>query len=480
MNKTFMTAGVSLALLASPALSGPALDAIIGQLPGDVEISYSSSQESGDTETYENFRMLSDSDVIMADMISFALDGSIAQVSGVNVRMGTPSDTRVVMESLDLSFSMDIVNIDEVMRMADPTSADDLSVSAEECATLDIPVALQIQGLSADARMFAEQVNVSARSTLVDDSCIVDVSNRIINFSAVGPMNIDVTVDLIEMRINTPVGSKFPESLTGEIYETRVSLQGAALVIEGTPQVMIREITALSKLDGDTLLPLVLSGLNEQGREVFDAIAEDRMPAGDIPYADLWNGFREVVSQTQFRLSGVEIVSDTLEMLSPLPGLLSKGSSLDAHLFADKSAEDIRISMAFEMPHLIILGAEANFRMEELPAAMNSAPVQMVMLNAPLSLVSSSIAIDDRGAFVFAEIMTGVSPEDMFEHGTEEFIPAPEMAAIKDWIARARTPGGTALQVMPSEPVSLMALGLVAASNLAALPDMLNLEVSAP
>lgn len=468
--KTLLTS-LTLIGMAGTASAGPVLDSLL-ELSGnnDPSITYVADDEnvSLDHEVYTNLTInTGPQSMIVVESLAVKLsDGHYGiQMEGLSSFENDVLTSNTA--SLSASIPVDLLVLDPAGLMGQT------QMPAELCLALEQPLIIELGGLTSQEGINIDAFAVSLEVTDAEETCLADFQLTGSGLTMAYAMNA-FSASQYSMSLFSPLGD-IPTSPSGKTYKTDISVEDISFSIMGTEQLQINRISGGSEVEADSLIKVARAGYMDVAKQLqMASITGARPDLSELPIADLWNGFREIISEGSFQVSGATIVGD---MPSAMSGqmMLAPGAKFD--LGVDTSSQVGEASMAVEyagnttgdmtLSATITIGEMQNTAEQSL---------EQIAMSAPVALKSASLSLKDNGIGE-ALLAAGIN---IYDEPLKQLTPmiGPDKAMIiSEWVAGARD-GVASATVNPGQPVPPMMLvgGLMGDWN--ALAGMLNIKTS--
>lgn len=471
MKKLLLGTAAVLTLTGAAAQAGPALDAVTALLPSDAQISFSAERVSGDAEVYEGLEIVVNGTSTRVETAEMTLLSGLLNLTGKGVRISERSGAFTEAGTVTLSGPLSLFHADLSTLSDDPIELGD-----EVCDLLSDPFLFGASGLLFDGSVRVDSFALDAFTAPVEGVCVLDFSQSMTGLDVVPPMGPGVRISEQSVTGRAPVTTGLPETPTGEVFSSNISLKNAELLIDGVPQVRAAEVTLRSSFEADSALPLVEAGYNRHLKALSFGLAEGRAPEEQLPYADLWNGGRALRTLGVIDATGLEVIGPALAPLSPVPGLLDSGARLNAEMSLVKAAEQARIHLWLDGSNTALIDLDGTVRIEEADASFNALSPRALVMSAPLSFVSGSVRLSDRGIGVAAEDLIGADPYMMVGPALAGLIGEANAQSLSDWLSSAKDGGEARISADPAQPVPVLMLGMMGLGDWSALGSMLNVS----
>ncbi len=473
MKKTLLCTAAALTLMSAAAQAGPALDALTALLPANAQVSFEAERADAGREQYTGLELRVNGVVSRFELARLTLEGDLFGLDGERVRSTDRSGAVTELDRVALSAPVPLLKrglLSAAIGAPAPDSGTDL------CGAARPPIDLSVEGVRADGAgtIGTLTLNVSFRPT--GGVCTLDLTQSLSDLDMRPDLGLGVRIGSQEARIRTPLVMGLPETPTGDIYRSDLSVREVEIFIDGSPELRIREISSASEFEADSGLPLVAAGYNRHLLALSTGLGELDAPDEQLPYADLWNGARAINTTGSVRVLGAEVTGDRLATLLPVPGLLDRGAGLDLELSLTKAAELLSLAVRVDGTSTLLLDLAGTVRIEEADPSFNDLSPRALVMAAPLSLVSASVRLSDRGVGGAAERAFGADPYALVAPSLTALIGSVNSGLVSDWVATARNGGEARISAAPAEAVPLLVLGLMALGDWAVLGQMLNVS----
>lgn len=470
MKKLLLGSAAALTLTGA-AQAGPALDALITLLPPDARVSFAAEIASGDAEVYEGLEIVVEDTTTRFDEARLGLSGDLFSLVGDGVMISDPAQEGLGADNLSFAAPLRLLEADLSAVSGDPAALGD-----ELCDLLSEPLLIDVSGLRFEGGVRVETVRLNASVAPVEGVCALDFEQSMGGLEVVPPFGPGLRIAEQSIRGRAPVAMGLPEVASGELFSSELIVKNAEFLIDGAPQARVDEVMSRSVFDADSALPLVEAGYNRHLEALTVGLAEARAPEAQLPYADLWNGGRALSTEGTLRMTGLEVVGPDLAPLSPFPGLLDPGARLDLELSLTKAAELIELGVRLDGSNTLLLDLIGAIRIEEADASFNALSPRALLMSAPLSFVSGSVRVSDRGLGAIGGRALGMDPYLMVGPALSGLIGEVNAQSLSSWIAGARDGGEARISADPAQPVPVLMLGMLGLGDWSALGQMLNVS----
>ena len=470
MKKTLLGSAAALTLLTGPAFAGPALDAFVGLMLEGAEVRHTAERVEGAVEVYEGLEISAGGDLVRLEGARLTLTEGAVSLIGNGVRFTRAEGGGGDIGQIDLSVPLAIA---ELPVGSFRVSEGGVRMSPELCAVLRTPISMRASGLSLGDRVSAETVRLDAVVTGPDAVCALDLTQGLTGFSLSDPAGLGIRVAAQEIQIRTPVTPGLPEVATGDTWSSRLTLTGTELLMNGTVELRADRIEGGARLIGDSLLPLAKAG---HTRSLARALLTAEPPAEQLPWADLWNGMREVVGDGDVRVSGLEVTGSGLAGLVGVAGPLDPGSRLDLAGTVSKDPDGLRGQLTLDGSALALIGLDLALTTGPADPSFNTLPPSALLTGAPLNLAEAGLRLSDRGAGLLIGQILGTDPYALLETALPAWVGPEKAALVITWLSGARDGGEAALRAAPTEPVPVLTLGMMGLGDWSVLGTLLNVS----
>lgn len=470
MKKLLLGSAAALTLTGT-AQAGPALDALTALLPPDARVSFAAERVSGDAEAYADLEILVDGTRTRLETAEISLVSGLMSLTGTGFRISEGGEDLTAADTVTFSGPISLF-----MTEFSPLSGEPAEFGDEVCDLLSDPLRFRASGVRFDGGGRVGSLALDVSTAPVEGVCALDFSQSMSGLDVTPPMGPGVQIGEQSFSGRAPVSTGLPEIATGEVFSSELSLKNAELLIDGAPQARVDEVMSRSVFDADSALPLVEAGYNRHLEALTVGLAEGRAPEAQLPYADLWNGGRALSTEGALRMTGLEVIGSDLAPLSPVPGLLDPGARLDLELSLTKAAELIELGVRLDGSNTLLLELIGAVRIEEADPSFNGLSPRALLMSAPLSFVSGSGRLSDRGVGEAGERLLGMDPYLMVGPALGGLIGEANATRLSDWVAGARDGGEARIAAEPAQPVPSLMLGMLALGDWAALGQMLNVS----
>lgn len=467
--KKLLFGTAALALTGAAAQAGPALDAFTALLPPDAEVRFDAERVEAGAEVYEGLEVRVTGNRTQFEEARLSLASGVIGVYGQGVRSEDPTGSVTEADRVRFSGPLTLFELDRSPVLAGETYLDD-----ELCQLLTAPLAMELSGVRLEEGVRVGTLGLTAEVAPVGGVCTLDFEQSLTGLEAVPPFGPGLRLEGQSLSGRAPVSIGLPETATGEVFSSELVLSGAEVTVDGAPQVRVGEVRSRSSFDADSALPLVDAGYNRHLGALTAGLAEGRAPEEQLPYADLWNGGRALSTEGTVRVTGLEVVGPALAPLSPVPGLLEPGARLDAELTLTKEAELIKLLLRLDGSNTALIDLSGSVRVEEADPSFNAVSPRALLMSAPLSFVSGSARLSDRGVGAAGTQLLGSDPYLMIAPALAGLIGAANAESLSDWLAAAKDGGEARISADPAQPVPVLMLGMMGLGDWSALGAMLN------
>lgn len=470
MKRPLIGTAALISLLTGPASAGPALDALVGLMPEGSEVRHTAERVEGGEEVYEGLEISAGGDLVRLEAARLTLTEGAVSLIGERVSVTPAEGGGGEIGQIDLSIPLAIA---ELPAGAFRVSEGGVRMSPELCAVLRTPLRMRASGLTLGDRVSAETVRLDAAVSGPDTVCALDLTQGVTGLSLTDPAGLGLRVASQEIRVRTPVTAGLPEVMTGETWSSRLTLSGADLLMDGTVELSADRIEGGARLVGDSLLPLAKAG---HTRALARALLTREAPAEQLPWADLWNGVREVVGEADLQVSGLEVTGTGLATLVGVAGPLDPGSRLDLEGGLIKDAAGLRGQLTLDGSATALVGVEFAVTAGAADPSFNTLPPGALLTGAPLSLAGAGLRLSDRGAGALIGRVLGADPYTLLESALPAWVGTEKAGLVTGWVGTARDGGEAVVRAAPAEPVPVLTLGMMGLGDWAVLGEMLNVS----
>jgi hypothetical protein len=471
MKKLLLGTAAVLTLTGAAAQAGPALDAFTALLPSDARVSFQAEGVSGDAEAYKGLEILVDGTTTLFGTAEISVASGLMSFTGNRVRISEENGAFTEADTVTFSGPIALFQTDLSTLSGAPEELGD-----EVCDLLSDPLLFRASGVRFDGGGQVDSLALDASTAPVKGVCALDFSQSMTGLDVTPPMGPGVRIDEQSFAGRAPVSLGLPEIAMGEVFSSEMSLKNVEVLLDGAPQVRVAEVMSRSSFDADSALPLVEAGYNRHLEALSLGLAEGRAPEEQLPYADLWNGGRALITEGGIQMSGLEIVGPAFAPLSPVPGLLDEGAKLDFNLSLSKEAELLELVFWVLGSNTALIDLSGTVRIEEADASFNALSPRALVMSAPLSFVSGSVRLSDRGIGVAAENLIGADPYMMVGPALAGLIGEANAQSLSDWLTSAKDGGEARISADPAQPVPVLMLGMMGLGDWSALGQMLNVS----
>lgn len=471
MKKLLLGTAAVLTLTGAAAQAGPALDAFTALLPSDARVSFEAEGVSGDAEAYKGLEILVDGTTTRFGTAEISVASGLMALTGTRVRISEENGTFTEADIVSFSGPTSLFEADLATLSGEPEAYGD-----ELCQLMSDPLLFRASGVRFDEEARVGSLTLDAATAPVEGVCALDLSQSMTGLDVTPPIGPGVRISKQSFTGRVPVSAGLPESATGEIFRSDLSLEEVEVLLDGVPQVRVSEVRSRSTFDADSALPLVEAGYNRHLEALSLGLARGRAPEEQLPYADLWNGGRALITESGIQMGGLEIVGPAFAPLSPVPGLLDEGAKLDFNLSLSKEAELLELVFWVLGSNTALIDLSGTVRIEEADASFNALSPRALVMSAPLSFVSGSVRLSDRGIGAAAEGLIGADPYMMVGPALAGLIGETNAQSLSDWLAAARDGGEARISADPVQPVPVLMLGMMGLGDWSALGAMLNIS----
>jgi len=461
MKKTLFGTCAALALATTPAQAGPALEALMTLFPADASVSYETEAVSGMDEDYTGLQISYGDGLTRFDQVALSLNPTRLSLLGNGLHL-TDSNGKIVSVA---NFGTDLP-----LRLIDLKDTPDTDL----CDALSDPLRVRAEGIDFNGSGRVETVSLETRMRDPQGTCVLSLEQVMTGLDIVQGRDGGLQVARQEIRMTYPALPSLPDQPTGELYGSEISASGISIFIDGVQQARIEQVRASDQYDADSGLALVAAGFNEHLGALQRAASRMASPDLQLPYADLWNGAREVNANATVAVTGLEITGPALSDLSPVPGLLASGSRFDLSLSLNKAEELFRIGARFDGSDSLLADLATELRMEAADPSFNALSPRSLIMAAPLSLVSGSVELSDRGLGEGLETFLGSDPYLLISPALSGMIGAGNAELVSGWVADARNGSVARFAAAPPNPIPVLMLGMLALGDWTSLGPMLN------
>lgn len=468
MKKLLLGTAAALTLTGA-AQAGPALDALTALLPAESRVSFTTERVAGGSEVYEGLEITAEGTTTRFDRVEISLSAGLFGLNGTGVRVSGPNGALTEADGVVFSGPVAVLSTDLSALSEGPAALGD-----EVCDLLSAPlrIAMSEVRLKDGGRIGA--LRLDASTAPVEGVCALDFDQSMNGLEVVPLLGLGLVIEEQSMRGRAPVAMGLPEVATDEVFRSELSVRNAEVLIDGAPQIQVTEILSRSTFDADSGLPLVEAGYNRHLDVLTVGLAERRAPEVQLPYADLWNGGRALSTEGSVTVTGLEVVGSGLAPMSPVPGLLDPGARLDLELSLAKVAEMFEVTVKLDGSNTLLLNLIGAVRIEEADASFNLLSPRALFASAPLSFVSGSVRLSDRGVGAAGAQLLGVDPYLMIAPALGGMIGEANAQSLSGWLGAAKDGGEARISADPAQPVPVLMLGMMGLGDWSALGAMLN------
>lgn len=464
MKKLLLGTATALTLTGA-AQAGPALDALIALLPPDASVRFTSERVDAGLEVYEGLEIATSGNRTRFDQAGLALSGALFTLDGSGVTSSDLTGATAELGALSLSAPIGLFE-----------AGSPETLSPDLCARLQDPVRLEASELRIPDAGRIGSFRVSATVAPVEGACALDFEQALVGFEFVPQIGPGLRVDQQSLSGRAPVAMGLIEVPTGELFSSELVIRNAEMTLNGTPQIRVGEARSRSTFDADSGLPLVEAGYNRHLEALTSGLAEGRAPEEQLPYADLWNAGRALNTDGALRISGVEVVGPDVAPLSPLPGLLDLGARLELEMSVTKAAELLELAVKLDGSNTLLLDLVGAVRIEEADPSFNALSPRALLMSAPVSFLSGSVRLSDRGVGAAGAQLLGADPYLMIAPSLAGLIGERNAQILSGWLATAKDGGEARISADPAQPVPVLMLGMMGLGDWSALGTMLNVS----
>jgi hypothetical protein len=464
--KKLLLGTAALTLLSTTAHAGPALDALTRLLPAGVAVTFTAERAEGTLEVYEGLTLIAGNATTRIGTARLSLDQGVFGLIADQVRVTDPDGGVTEADRLTVSAPLPLLELDRALIGAEP--------GPDLCGAAVAPLAVSADGVRGPDAGRVGTVRLDATLDDASGVCVLDLTQGMTDLELSRPDGTGLRIARQGLRLRAPTEPGLPETATGETYLAELTITGAELLLDGAVQATVTEITGRSHLEADSALPLVAAGYNRYVVALGGGVATLDAPAEQLPYADLWNAARGLNAGAEIAISGAEVVGTGLAALIPVPGLLDPGTRLSLLASATKTAEELRIGLTLDGSNTLLLDLEGALRVEPADPSFNEVSPRALVMSAPLSLISGSVRVSDRGIGGVAEQIIGMDPYAALVPSLSGLIGAGNAGLLAAWLEGAQGGAEITISAAPTSPVPVLMLGMLAMGDWSALGPMLN------
>jgi len=473
MKKLLLGTAAALSLTSAAAQAGPALDTLTTLLPTDARVTFDAQTADSGQEIYEGLEYQIAGNTTRFEQARLSLDAGVFGLEGQGVLSTDPDGTTTRIDEVSFLAPLALFDLETPPGGAQP----DLNRFGEEvCGTIQAPLSVSADGILVNGFGVIASARLDASVQPLDGVCTLDIAQSVSGVDIVPEVGPGVRIGDQQLRGRTALMMGLPETLTGETYGSTMSIRDVEMSLNGKPQLKISEIEATSSLDADSAITLASAGYNRHIEALTLGLSEMRAPAEQLPYADLWNGARALNTQGSVRLKGAEVVGEEISELIPIPGLLDPGARLDLELSMTKMAELLELALKVDGSNTLLLDLIGAVRIDAADPSFNTLSPRALIMAAPVSVVSASARVSDRGVGAVGEQVIGMDPYALIAPSLGGLIGEANATRLSDWVAGARDGGEARISADPAQPVPVLMLGMLALGDWAALGQMLNVS----
>jgi hypothetical protein len=455
--------------LTGPAQAGPALDALAALLPADARVSFATETVAGGAEVYEGLEVAVEDTTTRFNRAELSLTSGLFALTAAGARVSEASGALTEAENVVFSGPLALLSTDLSALSEEPEALSDTV-----CDLLSDPLRIALTGVRLEDGGRIGALRLEASAAPLEGLCALDFAQSMSGLDAVPPLGVGVRVAEQTVTGRAPVAAGLPEVATGEVFSSELSVKNAEVTVDGAPQVRVAEVRSRSAFDADSALPLVRAGYNRHLEALATGLAEGRAPEAQLPYADLWNGGRALSTEGTLQLTGLEVIGPALSPFSPVPGLLDPGARLDAELSLTKAAELLELTLKVDGSNTLLLDLAGAVRIEGADASFNARSPRALVMSAPLSFVSGSVLLSDRGLGAAGAQLLGADPYLMVGPALAGLIGETNAQSLSGWLSAAKDGGQARISADPAQPVPVLMLGMMGLGDWSALGAMLN------
>ena len=496
--KKYLLSSICMLALSTPALAqdyepGTGLSILIDTIDdmgAKLDYSWDSSQFDYNSEKYKN--------------VVFTIDGSSMTINDFEIKENSGGTFYYKMEGLESSNDEETLKADVAIISTHPKELLSLISDMEnvglDCHSNNIKSRMQLMNFSLvsnneDFRF--GMADLSFQPILDNGSCMLDAAYSLQDISFVSN---DVFVNLrnVSGDMYTSADYKIPTvTLSKDLY-SNFTLSDLSFGFEPNSVFGgIQSIKASGSNDSASMLRLASSKINLLIEDIYakdqlsnqESVYDPNYPLNllDNPNADLaeiWNGFKEVVGNSNIQLSNAYISKSALiENGIPIPQSLLNTSNdylkLSGNMDFVKTNGGLDISMGIDSPDILSFDVGIGLGMGEVSSM--PVDVNMALLTLPIGITNVSASFKDSGIDAAMKEVTGVGIKDnaanVINHPMANILPS-NGQLILNWISSGLN-GSTAYFSMNSNnPVPFMMMVPIAMGDWSNATSLFSVQSS--
>ncbi|MFX4300317.1 hypothetical protein [Pseudosulfitobacter pseudonitzschiae] len=443
--------------VASPALSGPIMDGLLGSA------SYTAKSEIviDGIETYEGFEITRRDNLIVAEKLVIHEEGGQVhlQITGTDFFSAGKNVGGVTSVSASFDPSLRDTMLSMHKKGADHPLFGEM-IDRESCKDLDLPMSVEAEGfLLDDERQSRIEIGTMSVNYDISDAagdCIVEIGSHFENLKHDGANGFLVEVDKIELNGRGSVLTAAAPANLADVYTAQGEIEKLSVSMNGVEQFSVDRIFTESASDASLTAALVETGyftaVNDLAKSDGSASVQEIVPMSQV--ASIWNALRTGDTRNSFGVENARITGEMPMAMTGLP-VFAAGRSLDLSVQTNKEDAAVEVILDVNSDALVDLGLSMSLLMTELDPGMGDMHPSALMMSAPVSISGVGIKFIDEGIGDLVADMTGF---DLYQE-------VPSMAAgalgpqkaekIGTWLSAAKN-GGAYFMATPSAPLPVM------------------------